>query len=150
MKNARKIELPMKYFGEGITIYHENVFQLTQRAKKGFVYDKNTKIYKNKSNITVGKCKYSIDIRNDSGLIYAPPTKYNSCENELKEYKWISSPFNTELMNMPKWLYKLILSGCDINLYQNNLKSFLSYLVLFSYYFVLFLYYLILLFDIIL
>jgi glutamine cyclotransferase len=38
----QKIELPIRYFGEGITIFGQNIFQLTYRANKGFMYDKNT------------------------------------------------------------------------------------------------------------
>ncbi|MFC2056923.1 glutaminyl-peptide cyclotransferase [Chloroflexota bacterium] len=34
--------LPYEYFGEGITIFRDTVIQLTQRSKKGFVYDKNS------------------------------------------------------------------------------------------------------------
>lgn len=38
-----KVELDRdKYFGEGITILHEKVFQLTLESKTGFVYDINT------------------------------------------------------------------------------------------------------------
>jgi glutamine cyclotransferase len=38
----QKIELPIRYFGEGITIFGQNIFQLTYRANKGFIYDKDT------------------------------------------------------------------------------------------------------------
>lgn len=31
-----------KYFGEGITFFHDKVYQLTYRTKVGFVYDANT------------------------------------------------------------------------------------------------------------
>ncbi len=32
-------DLPDKYFGEGITILNDKIYQLTYRAKKGFIYD---------------------------------------------------------------------------------------------------------------
>ena len=35
-------KLPDQYFGEGITIFGERIFQLTYRSKTGFVYDKET------------------------------------------------------------------------------------------------------------
>jgi len=35
-------ELPAHFFGEGITVYHNKVIQLTWRAHQGFVYDKDT------------------------------------------------------------------------------------------------------------
>ncbi len=38
----QKIELPVRYFGEGITIFGQNIFQLTYRAKTGFIYNKDT------------------------------------------------------------------------------------------------------------
>ena len=38
----QKTELPIQYFGEGITIFGQNIFQLTYRAHKGFIYNKNT------------------------------------------------------------------------------------------------------------
>ena len=34
--------LPARFFGEGITVYHNKLIQLTWRAKLGFVYDKDT------------------------------------------------------------------------------------------------------------
>jgi len=38
-KPLQSIDLADKYFGEGITILNDKVYQLTYRAKKGFVYD---------------------------------------------------------------------------------------------------------------
>jgi glutamine cyclotransferase len=34
--------LPPHFFGEGVTVYHNKVIQLTWRAHQGFVYDKDT------------------------------------------------------------------------------------------------------------
>lgn len=34
--------LPAHFFGEGVTVYHNKVIQLTWRAHQGFVYDKDT------------------------------------------------------------------------------------------------------------
>jgi glutamine cyclotransferase len=36
---AQKVSLPQQYFGEGLTIFHEKLYQLTWLSKKGFVYD---------------------------------------------------------------------------------------------------------------
>jgi len=36
---VRKISLPPQYFGEGLTILHGKIYQLTWLAKKGFIYD---------------------------------------------------------------------------------------------------------------
>ncbi len=38
----RSRKLPDEYFGEGITIFGERIYQLTYRSKTGFVYDKET------------------------------------------------------------------------------------------------------------
>ena len=35
-------KLPDEYFGEGITIYEDDIIQLTWKARTGFVYDKNS------------------------------------------------------------------------------------------------------------
>jgi glutaminyl-peptide cyclotransferase len=35
----QKITLPSQYFGEGLTIFHGKIYQLTWLSKKGFVYD---------------------------------------------------------------------------------------------------------------
>lgn len=36
---VRKVSLPPQYFGEGLTIFHGKIYQLTWLAKKGFIYD---------------------------------------------------------------------------------------------------------------
>lgn len=38
----QKISLPPQYFGEGLTIFHRRIYQLTWRSKKGFVYHLRT------------------------------------------------------------------------------------------------------------
>ncbi len=39
---SQTIKLEEKYFGEGITILKDKIYQLTYKAQKGFVYDVNT------------------------------------------------------------------------------------------------------------
>lgn len=41
-EHLKKIILDPEYFGEGITIYEDKVYQLTWRQNKCFIYDKNT------------------------------------------------------------------------------------------------------------
>jgi glutaminyl-peptide cyclotransferase len=36
---VQKVSLPRQYFGEGLTIFHGKLYQLTWLSKKGFVYD---------------------------------------------------------------------------------------------------------------
>jgi glutamine cyclotransferase len=38
----RKIDVPKEYFGEGLTMVGDRLFQLTWRSKKGFVYDRDS------------------------------------------------------------------------------------------------------------
>lgn len=39
---VQSVELDDKYFGEGITILNNKIYQLTYKAKKGFIYDLNS------------------------------------------------------------------------------------------------------------
>jgi glutamine cyclotransferase len=41
-KVVQSINLPVKYFGEGITIFKDKIIQLTYLSNVGFVYDKST------------------------------------------------------------------------------------------------------------
>ncbi|RMF04523.1 MAG: glutaminyl-peptide cyclotransferase [Chloroflexi bacterium] len=38
----QKIDLPQEFFGEGITVFGDRLFQLTWKSRRGFVYNKNT------------------------------------------------------------------------------------------------------------
>ncbi len=38
----KKVTLDQTYFGEGVTVLNDKLFQLTWKSKKGFVYDANT------------------------------------------------------------------------------------------------------------
>ncbi len=39
---SRSLSLPSQYFGEGITIYNEQIVQLTWLSKVGFIYDRDS------------------------------------------------------------------------------------------------------------
>jgi glutamine cyclotransferase len=41
-KVLRKVNLPEGEFGEGLTVFHGNIYQLTWLSKKGFIYDLRT------------------------------------------------------------------------------------------------------------
>ena len=41
-KLLRKVNLPENEFGEGLTIFHGKIYQLTWLSKKGFIYDQRT------------------------------------------------------------------------------------------------------------
>lgn len=40
-KVVQKVDLPGQYFGEGITIFNDRIYQITWQEKKAFVYDVN-------------------------------------------------------------------------------------------------------------
>ena len=41
-KVLQRVDLPSKYFGEGLTIFHGKIYQLTWLTKVGFIYDLRT------------------------------------------------------------------------------------------------------------
>ena len=57
-----------QYFGEGLTIMNDNIYQLTWQENIGFVYDVNT--FEKKSSFTYGKSKEGWGICNDGTHIY--------------------------------------------------------------------------------
>lgn len=57
-----------QYFGEGLTIMNDNIYQLTWQENIGFVYDVNT--FEKTSSFTYGKSKEGWGICNDGTNIY--------------------------------------------------------------------------------
>ncbi len=84
-----------------------------------FKYDDKTKDFKTKSNLVINGYKYSIDVRNKAGIIYAPPTVYES-ENNFKKYTWQNNPFITELLDMPEWLYEKLYNKENVENYVDE------------------------------
>lgn len=41
-KELKRVDLSRRYFGEGITVMGDKIYQLTYKARRGFVYDKNS------------------------------------------------------------------------------------------------------------
>lgn len=41
-KTIKRVDLDPKYFGEGITVIHDKIYQLTWQNETGFIYDANT------------------------------------------------------------------------------------------------------------
>lgn len=83
----------------------------TWRVKTGnngyHYYFKYNSDIKTTANCILDNNKYTIDIRNDDGIIFAPPTKYKSLSGLIKDYQWIQSPDNCELSDIPDWLLNL-------------------------------------------
>jgi len=64
----KNIDLPKEYFGEGITILNDKIYQLTWQNDIGFVYDVNT--FEKKGSFTYGKSKEGWGLCNDDAVIY--------------------------------------------------------------------------------
>ena len=64
----KNIDLSKAYFGEGLTILHNNLYQLTWQSGTGFVYDPVT--FEKKSSFKYGKSKEGWGLCNDGNSIY--------------------------------------------------------------------------------
>lgn len=64
----KNIDLAKEYFGEGLTILNNNIYQLTWERGVGFVYDVNT--FEKKSSFKYGKSKEGWGLCNDNSVIY--------------------------------------------------------------------------------
>jgi len=65
---VKNINIDDQYFGEGLTILNDNIYQLTWKAGTGFVYDVNT--LKKKSSFKYGHSKEGWGLCNDGNTIY--------------------------------------------------------------------------------
>ena len=83
--------------------YEELENCMTVKTKKGYhIYFKYNKLLPNTSNINKLE---NIDIRNDGGIIIAPPTKYKLLNGEIAKYKCIGG----ELHEIPSEFLKYLL-----------------------------------------
>lgn len=64
----KNINLAKEYFGEGLTILNNNIYQLTWQSNTGFVYDLET--FDKKSSFAYGKSKEGWGLCNDGVKIY--------------------------------------------------------------------------------
>lgn len=62
------IDLSNEFFGEGLTILNDNIYQLTWQRGVGFVYDVNT--FERKSSFKYGQSKEGWGLCNDDEVIY--------------------------------------------------------------------------------
>ena len=76
-----KINLSNAYFGEGITILNNKIYQLTWQSGKGFIYDLNT--FKNIGSFAYGESKEGWGLCNDGKKIY---------KSDGTERIWILNP----------------------------------------------------------
>ena len=103
------VRLNDRFFGEGITILKDQVYQLTWRSDIGFIYDPQT--LKEKRSFSYGKSKEGWGICNDGQYLYKSdgtpkiwrldpetleeidyiqPTTHNRIADELNELEWIN------------------------------------------------------------
>ena len=64
----KNINLANNYFGEGLTILNNNIYQLTWQSNIGFVYDIET--FDKKSSFNYGKSKEGWGLCNDGNILY--------------------------------------------------------------------------------
>jgi glutamine cyclotransferase len=79
----KNIDLEDRYFGEGLTILKDKIYQLTWQAKRGFIYDVNT--FKKLSTFNYGSSKVGWGICNDGKTLY---------KSDGTEKIWILNPEN--------------------------------------------------------
>lgn len=64
----KNINLEDRYFGEGLTIYDNNIYQLTWRSKTGFIYDVDS--FEKISSFKYGKSEEGWGLCNDGKRLY--------------------------------------------------------------------------------
>jgi glutamine cyclotransferase len=79
----KNINLENNFFGEGLTIMNDKIYQLTWQAKTGFVYDVNT--FEKLSSFKYGKSKEGWGICNDNAILY---------KSDGTEKIWLLNPEN--------------------------------------------------------
>jgi len=79
----KNINLENSYFGEGLTILNDKIYQLTWQGKRGFVYDVNT--FEKLSTFNYGTSKEGWGICNDGKTLY---------KSDGTEKIWLLNPEN--------------------------------------------------------
>jgi len=84
----KQIDLDTAYFGEGITILNDKIYQLTWQEKTGFIYDVNT--FKLEKKFSYSKEIEGWGMTNDGKSIF---------HTDGTEKVWTLNPFNQKLEN---------------------------------------------------
>ncbi|WP_370390922.1 glutaminyl-peptide cyclotransferase [uncultured Winogradskyella sp.] len=79
----RNIDLSPKFFGEGLTVLNDQIYQLTWQAKMGFIYDAAT--FERTGSFKYGQSKEGWGLCNDGSLLY---------KSDGTEKIWILDPQN--------------------------------------------------------
>lgn len=90
------LDLDDNYFGEGLTVLNDKIYQLTWRAKRGFVYDVNS--FEKLSTFNYGKSKEGWGICNDGKTLY---------KSDGTDRIWLLDPENlTEISHIEAYTEK--------------------------------------------
>ncbi len=117
-KQTKKVTLPSEFFGEGITILHDKVYQITWENRKGFVYDLAT--FKKIKEFTYNHQGWGIT-NNGKELIVSDGSSnlYFWDPETLKEIRRISIQDNNGLRNNINEL-EFINDAVYANVWQTN------------------------------
>ena len=99
-KNINKIFLDKSYFGEGITILNDNIYQLTWKSNLGFVY--NTKDFKLLKSFRYNKSKEGWGLCNDGKFLYKSDGSekiWKLDPESLEEIDFVSVVTNNKIIN---------------------------------------------------
>jgi len=116
----KKIDLGDDYFGEGLSIFNDQIFVLTWRAKKGFIYDLET--FDKKGEFNYGQSKEGWGLtHSDKELIKSDGTEYlwfldSNNQNELRNIQAYTNKRKAEKLNELEWVEGLIYA----NLWQKD------------------------------
>lgn len=86
-KVYKKIEMPEQYFGEGITILNNKVYQLTYQNKEGYVYNADT--FKKEKTLPYYKSMEGWGLTNDGSNLYMTDGSENIQILNPKDFKLI-------------------------------------------------------------
>jgi glutaminyl-peptide cyclotransferase len=119
-KVLKNIDLAKEYFGEGLTILNNNLYQLTWQSGTGFIYNPDT--FDKKSSFKYGKSKEGWGLCNDGKVIYKSDGTekiWTLDPNTLVEKNYIQAYTNhgkISNMNELEWINGKIYA----NRYQKN------------------------------
>jgi len=116
----KKVDIGNQYFGEGLTILNDKIYQLTWREKTGFIYDANTLI--KKGTFIYGKSKEGWGLCNNGEIIFKSDGTQKIWQlnsNTLAEEDYIEIYTNTskiDSVNELEWVEGKIYA----NIYQKD------------------------------
>ena len=116
----KNLDLADQYFGEGITILNDKIYQLTWQSKVGFIYDINT--FEKLRTFEYGESKEGWGLANDGQYLYksdGTEAIYTLNPNELNELSKIEVYTNNgkiASLNELEWISGKLYA----NIYQRN------------------------------